>query len=346
MRIGVISEKLSNPVDEGIKKFAFSVMKALSSKHQVLGMSIGGLSEGGLTVAPVRMNKLMLNWKLWRSIRRFSPDVIIYIPSSSGTISSFLRARVLKWHGRGIRVILISLQSRSFSDGISKWASRFRLCPDEVITPSRQMAEVLAKMGCTASVLPAGVDTESFRPVSSEVKEALRQRYDLPVSTFVLLHVGHINPRRGVSVFKDIQKQPGIQVVLVGSTSTPQDEALSRELENSGVRVLKEYIPSIQEIYQLADCYLFQVSSRTAAIELPLSVLEAMACNLPVVTTRFGGLADHFSEGEGLLFAETFDEVLEKISKVREGLSVHTRSLVTPFTWENMADTFGERYLQ
>jgi glycosyltransferase involved in cell wall biosynthesis len=139
---------------------------------------------------------------------------------------------------------------------------------------------------------------------------------------------------------------PLLDTLLVGSTSTPQDEHLVQELEEVRVRVLRDYIPDIQEIYQLSDCYLFPVASRTAAIELPLSVLEAMACNLPVITTRFGGLEDHFPEGHGLMFVETLEEMREAISLVKEGLETNTRAMVADLSWDNILKTHWQRYLR
>ena len=58
------------------------------------------------------------------------------------------------------------------------------------------------------------------------------------------------------------------------------------------------YIPEVEDIYRLSDLYLFLAESDTAAIEVPLSVLEAMACNLPVICTPFGGLLRRLSIDE------------------------------------------------
>ena len=70
-----------------------------------------------------------------------------------------------------------------------------------------------------------------------------------------------------------------------------------RDLEAAGVRVLRENLPAIHELYQLADVYLFPVQRADAAMEIPLSVLEAMAVNLPIITTPFGRLTELFEGG-------------------------------------------------
>lgn len=344
MKICLISEGLASPLDEGLKRFSFSLMKALSKGHRVLGMSKKGLSQEGFRVEPVGMNKLLLNWHLGRRIRHFAPDVICYIPASSGTFYGFVRARVLRWYGQKARMILISLQPRVYSSLEASWISRLR--PDVVLVQSHRTARALEELGLPTHVVPSGVELDRFAPVSQDQKQRLRQRHGLPPDAFLVLHVGHINDNRGIRLLQALQGHLGTQVLLVGSTSTAQDEGLVGELEKAGVFIKREYMPDIQEIYQLSDCYLFQVSSKTAAIELPLSVLEAMACNLPVITTKYGGLADFFPEGDGFLFAETPQEVLEGVSLVKRGQAPRTRAMVEAFSWENVLQTHWRKYLQ
>ncbi|MCK4271844.1 hypothetical protein KAX22_04280, partial [bacterium] len=250
MKICVLSEELANPLDEGIKKFSYSLIKALSTQHYVLGLSKWGLFEEWCRVEKVPMNKLLLNWGLWRKIRRFAPQVICYAPSSSGSFFGFLRGRILKWYRRRARLVLISLQPKSFSPFLARLVRYLR--PDMILVQSEKSASFLEELGCSARIFSSGVEMEKFAPVSEIRKQQLRRRHGLPSKTFLVLHVGHINPDRGVALFRDLQEKPGIQTLLVGSTSTLQDEGLARDLEDAGVRVMRDYIPGIQEIYQLS----------------------------------------------------------------------------------------------
>jgi glycosyltransferase involved in cell wall biosynthesis len=127
------------------------------------------------------------------------------------------------------------------------------------------------------------------------------------------------------------------QVLLVGSTSTPQDEALVRQLKQSQVLITNEFNPHIEELYQLADIYFFPVISDHAAIGVPLSVLEAMACNLKVITTRFGGLPQMFQEGLGLFYFDAENELTKLIIDAKNLNRCSTREMVKAFTWDNIA---------
>jgi glycosyltransferase involved in cell wall biosynthesis len=102
--------------------------------------------------------------------------------------------------------------------------------------------------------------------------------------------------------------------------------------------VIDTYVPNIEDIYRLSDLYLFLAESDTAAIELPLSVLEAMACNLPVVCRPFGGLRDFFAAGHGLFYWDGQPPLGDLVATALSTTSA-TRTLVEPYTWAAAAQT-------
>ena len=115
---------------------------------------------------------------------------------------------------------------------------------------------------------------------------------------------------RNLDIFKTIQKDDGYQVVIVGRETEIADKQLMRELQEAGCLVWIKHFSNIEDIYNLADCYVFPTIQEKACIESPLSVLEAMACNLPVVTTRFGALASIFGEGPASSSPNTWNTCL------------------------------------
>jgi len=135
------------------------------------------------------------------------------------------------------------------------------------------------------------------------------------------------------------------KLIVIGSTSTSLDKDVANRLLEQGALVWRRYLNDIQEIYNLSDCYVFPTSDRSASIEIPLSVLEAMSCNIPVVSTKFGGLPEIFDQGDGLFFADHKNEFLEAIDAVRnKDVEVRTRDKVIPYSWERVGETLSAIY--
>ena len=346
MRVIFLSERLSPPFDEGIKNVAVNLLRRLREEHEVLALTTGGanISELGVQDLPA-LNRLLWSGELRRQIRAFRPDRICYLPTASMTLFAFLRARALRSHGSDTPVTMLALQPRQ-QGRLSRLIVPL-IAPERVIVQSRMSERLLAYLDDRVKFVPAGVDLSRFSPATDVQRLKLRERYGISADKKVILHAGHINRNRNVQMLIAVAQLEGVHVTLAGSSSTRQEIDLIGELRAAGVQVVTEYLPYLEEWYQLSDLYLFPPSpatspDQTPAIEVPLSVLEAMASDLPVVTTRFGGLPTLFDEGEGLLYVDDPHDEREWQSKVTEGFRAgrgHTRRLVEPYSWQRMLDT-------
>jgi glycosyltransferase involved in cell wall biosynthesis len=334
VRIVVFSERLRAPYDEGIKNFTVQLIRALATKHDVLALTSGGLDDAGYDIRNVDANRLLLSARLRNTIRTFQPGVILYVPTACGTVFSFVRARMLQLYGQGAPTVLIILQPRHYTV-----VGRFlvgRLAPSWVLAQSTRTAGLLGHLGCRTALLPPAVDARRFSPAAAEDKAALRKKYGVSGAAIVAAHVGHLKGKRNLSHLVALQSAVGFHTVVVGSTSTGQDAALLETLQTMGATVINSYVPNIEDIYRLSDAYVFLAEQDTAAIELPLSILEAMACNLPVVCTPFGGLPDFFEEGHGLFYWNGEAEIRDMVEGA-VSTPCATRALVESRTWSALA---------
>ncbi len=334
LKICIISERLEHPFDEGIKNFAYNLIRKLSNNNNVLAITSQCRKTNERYIQRLGVNNSFLSYALFQKIRNFDPEIILYIPSTSATFFSMIRVKVLRLYTREAKVVMIALQPREYSFLTRKLISF--VIPELILVQSLSVFKELYELGCRVKLIPSGVDLEKFHPVGSVKKTKLREKNRIDLNKFVLLHVGHINRNRNIHFLKKLQTNYH-QVIIAGSTSTDQDKNLISELKATGVRVITDYIKNIEDIYRLSDCYIFPVTSETASIEIPLSVLEAMACNLPIITKRYGGLPELFNEGNGFFYYKNRTEIEEKINLLKS-VTIKTRKMVEPYSWKNVTN--------
>jgi glycosyltransferase involved in cell wall biosynthesis len=271
---------------------------------------------------------------LQRAIRRLRPRAIIYLHRL--TILALIRARYFKLLGRGCRTVFIDLQPSSLSP-LSRILARW-LWPDLLMVATERDRQAMAALGAHAGTISVATDLARFRPAKNGEKADIRRRWGLPLEADIVIHVGHLKTSRNLDRLIPIAQRPNTRVVtLVSREREPASQSLRTRLETAGVMVLDGYRPNVEEIYRAADCYVFPVDSSDGAIAMPLSVLEAMATDLPVVTTSYGTLPTHFGETVGVCFADSAEAILAAVNDQLR-LRPSTRAAVEPYSWDAVID--------
>ena len=318
-RIFVFSEDLSRPLDEGIKNAATQLIKALSAEASVQGACRLGndLLENMIEIPGI--NRGLVSRRLGRLIRRFNPDILLYIPRWAGTFADFLRLRMLRLYQGRARSVIVVLQPKN-KGGLQTRILKY-VRPHLVLTPSPRVIGRMRELGIRVCFLPLPTDQTRFRPAQDEQERGrLRKRYGIPAEKFIILHVGHINDGRNLEALLPLQGKDR-QVLMVSSSSTSRvsykDDGLKRVLKSAGIIVIDDFLDQVEEVYRLSDLYVFPVVQETGCISLPLSVLEAMASGLPVLTSDFGGLKELFGQsGPGLQYVSP-NRFLEAVQEIR-----------------------------
>ncbi len=330
----IITDLLKSPFDEGAKiatKYIVSHIKSLINCYIV---SVNTPSKPVIADSHFQTNKMLLSSCFYRSIRKKKYKNILYIPESSSTLLSIFRARLLKLF-TGKEVTILALQPRKYSFLSQKIVKL--LSPKNIITLSTATSEYFNKIGINNTPLTLGVDNIKYDEFNFDKKMQLRKKYRIDLAQIVLLHVGHIQKSRNLRWLIDVQQDnPLVCIIVVGSTYKPNDIIVYNELLKAGVRVINNFSPDMEEIYNLANFYVFPVLQNDGAIETPLSVIEAMSCNLPIITTKFGSLPDTFDE-DGCFFYISTSEDINCILKTSLPGNCNNREKINLFTWENIS---------
>jgi glycosyltransferase involved in cell wall biosynthesis len=337
-RIAVISNGLNPPYDEGIKKFAFQFTNTLLALNQ-FDATILKIGENSSWLK----RKFFIETEMRRRLSKLNPSIIFYIPTSSGSFASFLRMSILRlqlWRNN-TRWVMILLQPNIFP-GWKRRLSRL-LTPDLILTQSERAYEYYVNNHFAVDFINAGADLNVFKPVSRDEKSKLRSKYGYGEEEFIILHVGHIRAERNLGIFVELKKKVNARIVIVGSTSTRRDEEILAFLKSSNIEVRTEYIEHIEELYQMSDCYIFPTRLDAAAIGMPLSILEAMGCNIPVIATRFGRLPSIIAEGDGFLYFDRDGEISNCVEMIKEMQMIGTRRKIESLSWDNVVkDAIGK----
>jgi glycosyltransferase involved in cell wall biosynthesis len=167
----------------------------------------------------------------------------------------------------------------------------------------RQVAHSLGVPPERTAVVGNGVDLERFAPLT---REEARQRLAIPSDAQVLISVGALVERKGFHRVIDalpalIERFPRLQYLVVGGASPEGDigERLRAQAAAAGLQDVVRFFGPLQPDalrvpLSAADVFVLATSNEGWANVF----LEAMACGLPIVTTRVGGNAEVVSDPE------------------------------------------------
>jgi len=149
-------------------------------------------------------------------------------------------------------------------------------------------------------VIPNMVDTERFKPTTERSADPSMRFADAPLS---FLSVGRLVPNKGYAhllrAFATVAKErPEARLTIIGRG--PQEARLRARIAEFGLgdKVLLHAAfvsnEELAQVYPHFDAYL-----QPSLVEpFGIAVLEAMACGLPVIASRDGGMAYSVVDGE------------------------------------------------
>ena len=154
------------------------------------------------------------------------------------------------------------------------------------------------------AVVPNFVNCDVYTPVRDEAARAAARRHLVGTDDPVLIHLSNFRPVKRVvdvvKVFAQVTRAIPSQLVLVGDgPDRSAAEWLAHDLGLHGRVHFLGKQDRVNELLPLADLMLMPSQLESFG----LAALEAMACKVPPIATRVGGVTELIDHGEtGLLY--------------------------------------------
>ena len=218
---------------------------------------------------------------------------------------------------------------------------------DKIITPSHFLKDLLIKY---YEVPPPKIDVV-YNAVKLDESEATVERRGWPV----VITVGRLVPSKGIAELIELvpalaEKYPDFRLVVVGDG--PEKEKLKMLGKKMGIEphvIFTGNVSHEETLASLKSSDVFVLNSRYEG--LPHSVIEAMACQCPVIATNIKGTREVVDDGRTGIAVEPGNkrQLEEKIIYLLENESARSKmvkqayqNVKSKFIWESTISKLEE----
>ncbi len=287
-------------------------------------------------------------WLLWKSVKQFD---CLHVMANSGWAWQLFAAPAI-WIGWFKKVpVIVNFHGGEAEKYFAK--SYGRVAPtlnkaSAVIVPSGFLLEVFKKFSFDVDIIPNFIDCRRF------AFQGRTHINDLQAPKLVIARnlekiYGIDTAIEAVAILKPYL--PGIKLMIAGSgywleelTELTKALGLSDNVEFTG----KLNPGQIAELYAQTDIML----NPTTIDNMPISVLEALAAGLPIVTTNVGGIPYLVTDRETALLVESgrpdmmADKIKELIGEPRlyEKLVANGRKQAQNYAWDAVKEQWLDLY--
>jgi glycosyltransferase involved in cell wall biosynthesis len=181
-----------------------------------------------------------------------------------------------------------------------------------ITSPSRWSAAPFIGRGVTPLVLPHGVDPFKFRVLSAAEKAEARRALGLQPEHFVFAQIGGMSQNKGIvpllqAFLRLVPDFPHVRLVLKGLGNLYNSRKMVQEYVGAvratpteRAQLIERLVfldgcfdfATLNQVYNAADCYVAPYFGEGFA----LPVIEALACEVPVLVSDGGATDDYVAE--------------------------------------------------
>jgi glycosyltransferase involved in cell wall biosynthesis len=287
-------------------------------------------------------------WRLWRDSRTAQ---VAHVMANSGWAWFLCAApaiQIAKWRGVPVVVNYRGGLAREFLAARSRWVLPTLRKAHRLVVPSGFLREVFAAYGVEAQVIPNVVNVERFSPQGVAIT---RPRLDHVVVARNLESIYGIDLAiQALAILKI--RVPTAHMTIAGSGI--ERAKLEAQMRAAGLSDAIKFsgrleVEQMAALYREADVVL----NPSRVDNTPNSILEALSCGVPVVSTDVGGVSFLVAhERTAILVApENPDAIAAGVARVlgdaalRERLRIEGLALARACSWPEVKQLWLEAYL-
>lgn len=190
---------------------------------------------------------------------------------------------------------------------IEKFLSKYT---NKLITINGEDYNYAKKMDAKENIyIPGvGINLNKFTLSSSKEREKKKKDLNIPDDNLVLLSIGELSKRKNHKVvIEALKNMPVNNFTYIICGQGPLKNELEDMVDQNNLTenvMFLGFRNDINEICNVADIFVFPSIHEG----LPVSVMEAMACGLPVIASKIRGNTDLIDEGLGGFLGENIPE--------------------------------------
>lgn len=177
--------------------------------------------------------------------------------------------------------------------------------PAKIIVPSQFLVDIFARYGLHADIIPNIIDSNLFKPkyANNNDRKVIRNPHIIVTRNLESIY----DNKTAIRAFCLLSQEfPGSRLTIAGTGQEQKD--LQSLVDASGLKSRVKFAGRLdrEEIAQLlasADAML----NPSLVDNMPNSVLEALACNVPIVSTNVGGISHILEDRETALLVNPGD---------------------------------------
>ena len=242
--------------------------------------------------------------------------------------------------------VLLALEKRIFKGGHYKYIIANSRRGKEQIVKHYEVPERKLK------IIYNGVNSERFQDLDRNLyRLRIRKEYGLEEKDKVLIFVGSGFKRKGLAYAiwaMATIKMPDVKLLVVGRDNPKRYINLSQRLNLNHRVIFAGSTPNIEKFYAASDVFILP------SIYEPFSnaCLEAMACELPVITTEINGASEVIKADEnGYIIKESWDTdalsdaIKKSLDLDRQLIRETNDKILKSFSWERHVTEIVGLYL-